>query len=54
MQARPSRTRPTAAYSIERRRQVRGLLLLAAAVLAFAVMRAGIARSFNPGWWRLW
>ncbi|MEO6816791.1 MAG: hypothetical protein ABI177_08805 [Edaphobacter sp.] len=36
----------------ERRRQIRALLLLAAAVLAFSLLRAH--HVFNPGWWRLW
>lgn len=38
----------------ERRRQVRGLLLLALAALAFAVVRFGPHRVFPAGWWRLW
>ena len=38
----------------QRRSQVRGLLFLAVAALLFAVLRAGITRAFNPGWWRLW
>ncbi|WP_213804501.1 hypothetical protein [Granulicella sp. dw_53] len=38
----------------ERRRQVRGLLFLAAAVLLFALLRAGLPSVFTPGWWRLW
>jgi hypothetical protein len=38
----------------ERRRQVRGLLLLAFAILIFSVLRAGIHNVFTPGWWRLW
>jgi hypothetical protein len=39
---------------LERRRQVRGLLLLAIAAIVFAILRAGIHRVFTPGWWRLW
>ncbi|MBS1820533.1 MAG: hypothetical protein JST61_00925 [Acidobacteria bacterium] len=39
---------------IERRRQLRGLMLLAFAVMAFALWRAGLDRVFTPGWWRLW
>ena len=39
---------------IERRRQVRGLLLLALVVIAFAILRAGPHRVFTIGWWRLW
>jgi hypothetical protein len=41
-------------HAKQRRSQVRGLLLLAAAALLFGVLRAGVARAFNPGWWRLW
>jgi hypothetical protein len=41
-------------HAEQRRSQVRGLLLLALAALLFAVLRAGVARAFNPGWWRLW
>jgi hypothetical protein len=39
---------------IERRRQVRGLLLLALAAIVFAILRAGVHRVFTVGWWRLW
>ncbi|HUD23745.1 MAG TPA: hypothetical protein VMQ60_12950 [Acidobacteriaceae bacterium] len=39
---------------LERRRQVRGLLLLALAAIAFAILRAGVHRVFTTGWWRLW
>jgi hypothetical protein len=38
----------------ERRRQVRGLLLIALAVLTFSILRAGIHRVFTVGWWHLW
>jgi hypothetical protein len=41
-------------YAAERRRQVRGLMLLALAVLVSAVLRFGLHRSFPPGWWRAW
>ena len=34
----------------ERKRQLRGLLLLAAAALAFMVARS--KDVFHPGWWR--
>lgn len=44
----------TAREQIERRRQVRGLLLLAAAAIVFAILRAGWHRVFTAGWWRLW
>ncbi len=39
---------------MERRRQVRGLLLLAVAILIFSLLRAGVHAVFTPGWWRLW
>jgi hypothetical protein len=38
----------------ERRRQIRGLLLLAAVVLVFSLLHAGLHTVFTPGWWRLW
>lgn len=38
----------------ERRRQLRGLVLLAIAILIFSILRAGVPRVFTPGWWRLW
>jgi hypothetical protein len=38
----------------ERRRQLRGLMLLAFAVLIFSVLRAGLHTVFAPGWWKLW
>jgi hypothetical protein len=37
-----------------RRRQVRGLLLIALAVLIFSILRSGVHRVFTVGWWRLW
>jgi hypothetical protein len=39
---------------LERRRQVRGLVWLALAMLAFAILRAGVHNVFTRGWWRLW
>jgi hypothetical protein len=42
------------AEQIERRRQLRGLILLAIVVLVFSVLRTGVHRVFTPGWWRLW
>lgn len=39
---------------LERRRQVRGLLLLAVAAIVFAILRAGVPRVFTVGWWRIW
>jgi hypothetical protein len=41
-------------HQTERRRQIRGLLLLAFAVLAFSVLHAGIHNVFHPGWWHPW
>jgi hypothetical protein len=38
----------------ERVRQIRGLMLIALAILVFSIWRAGIHRVFTPGWWRLW
>ena len=38
----------------ERRRQMRGLLLLAVMAIAFILFRFGVDRVFTPGWWRLW
>ena len=42
------------ALRLERRRQVRGSLLLAGTVLIFSLLRAGLPAVFRPGWWRLW
>jgi hypothetical protein len=47
-------TSTTARRQIERRRQVRGLLLLAIAILIFSILRTGTHNIFTPGWWRLW
>ncbi|HEY2040473.1 MAG TPA: hypothetical protein VGG95_12450 [Edaphobacter sp.] len=41
-------------FRIERRRQLRGLILLAIVVLLFGILRAGVAHVFPAGWWRLW
>ena len=38
----------------ERKRQIRGLMLLAFAVLLFSILRAGVSSVFPAGWWRLW
>ena len=55
---RPSHTEPdqkkVLAEQQERRRQTRGLLLLALAAIVFAILRAGAHRVFTQGWWRLW
>lgn len=40
-----------AAYARERRSQLRGLLLLAAAVLALILYRAHALHLFHYGWW---
>jgi hypothetical protein len=47
-------TRHPEQFKQERRRQVRGLVLLAVAVIVFSVLRAGVHHVFTPGWWRLW
>lgn len=36
------------------RNQMLGLLLLAAAVLAWGMLRAPHGWLFPPGWWRFW
>jgi hypothetical protein len=48
----PAPSTRAAATQQERRRQIRGSLYLAAAVLIFSLLRAH--HVFNPGWWRLW
>jgi hypothetical protein len=52
----PQPPAPSAARrQTERRRQVRGLLLLALAILIVSLLRVGIHTVFTPpGWWRLW
>lgn len=37
-----------------RKRQVYGLLLIAAAILAVAILRADLRDVFPHGWWRVW
>jgi hypothetical protein len=39
---------------VERRRQMRTLLVLALVVIALSIARAGVGRVFAQGWWRLW
>lgn len=41
-------------FRTERRRQLRGLILLAIVVLLFSILRAGVSHVFAAGWWRLW
>jgi hypothetical protein len=46
---------PMERKQVERRRQVRGLLVLALVVLLFSLARVGFHRVFvSAGWWRLW
>jgi hypothetical protein len=44
-------TTPT---NLERRRHIRGLLLLAIAAILFAIFRAGPHNVFTHNWWRVW
>jgi hypothetical protein len=44
----------TTRRQLERRRQIRGLLLLGLAIFLFSLLRAGTHTIFTPGWWRLW
>jgi hypothetical protein len=37
-----------------RKRQAVGLLLIAAAILAVALLRANLHTLFPQGWWRFW
>ncbi len=37
-----------------RRRQIAGLLILLAIVLAASIFRAGLANVFPRGWWHIW
>jgi hypothetical protein len=51
----PRQTAPlTARRQTERRRQVRGLFLLAIAIVIFSLLRAQPHTVFTQGWWRLW
>jgi hypothetical protein len=50
----PAASRQTQAARKERRSQIRGLTLLALAILLFSILRAGLGRVFTAGWWRLW
>lgn len=40
------------AFATLRRRQIVGILLVALAILVFALLRAGWRGIFPPGWWR--
>lgn len=40
--------------ALERRRQLRFLVVLAVVVLGATMWHAGWDRAFPPGWWRLW
>jgi hypothetical protein len=37
-----------------RRRQALGLVLVAIAIAAYSLWRAGSRNVFPPGWWRVW
>jgi hypothetical protein len=37
-----------------RKRQVAGLLLLLAIILAASILHAGLANVFPQGWWHIW
>lgn len=40
--------------ALERRRQMRFLVLLVCVVLIVSAWHAGLDRAFPAGWWRLW
>jgi hypothetical protein len=42
-----------AAFARERRRQLRGLLMLGLVALLWILFRADLAAIFHPGWWRI-
>jgi hypothetical protein len=54
----PPEPTPATPKQAERRAQIRGLLYLALAAIAFSILRAilhsGLHAVFNRGWWRLW
>ncbi len=37
-----------------RKRQITGLLILLAIILAASIFHAGIAQVFPKGWWHIW
>jgi len=41
------------AFARERRRQLRGLLVLGFLALLWILCRADLAAIFHPGWWRI-
>ncbi len=49
----PQPTQHSVSERTERRRQVRGLLLLVLVILLLSLTRAGWHRVFTHGWWRL-
>ncbi len=49
----PQRT-PTELHQAERRRHIRGLILLAFAVLLFSILRTGLHNAFPPHWGHPW
>jgi hypothetical protein len=42
------------AHTQLRKRQISGLLLIAAVILAIALFRADLHAVFPSGWWRFW
>ena len=52
----PSRTllRAQEEQAVHLHSVLRGLVLLAIAVLVFSLVRAGMGRAFFTGWWRQW
>jgi hypothetical protein len=50
----PPKSNPSPPEWHERRRQTRGLLMLAVAAIVFTIDRAGIHNVFTRGWWRFW
>jgi hypothetical protein len=50
----PTALEQTLLRQAERRRQIRGLLLLAAVILIFSLLRSSLHNVFTPGWWRVW
>jgi len=51
---RPSESKHDTRLKRERIRQLRGLMLLAFAVIFFSIWRFGFDRVFTPEWWCLW